>query len=263
MSIHEALGKVKRSTCAIGYLTKSIHDIPGDPDPPDFKILGSGFLVSSGVIITNRHVILSLRQMTAKYRLPQERRVVQFTNNENQLFLQIGGDGYIADQFDKERSDVGFINFPLGSTINDPNIAVAIIDDELSCEVGDAVGVYGYAYGEKLHVREAGEKEKVYRSGPILQQGFISGMAPFDSAQYVERLLLDVRTAKGMSGAPVFDSHSGTVIGIHSSGIGADVAFAIPINRALVSTVVDIVSGPDVQTGKTNHPHVLRRKTKQ
>jgi hypothetical protein len=250
MSIHEALKKIKYCTCAIGYLEKPVNEINQNSEPPKFKILGSGFLIGAGAILTNRHVVLEIKTATQKYRLSEDRRVIQFTNEEAQIFLPIRGEGYMADEFDKTRSDVGFLSFATDSGFNP---VAADVEEELDVSVGDAIGVYGYAYGEQLHHREAKEKIKIYRFGPVLQQGFISGMAPFDAANYVERFLLDVRTAKGMSGAPVFKSTTGAVIGIHSTGIGADVAFAIPIDRKFVSKILDIVNGPSVSSGKIEH----------
>ena len=80
---------------------------------------------------------------------------------------------------------------------------------------------------------------RLYRYGPILQQGYISAIAPFDNSVFVERILLDLRTSVGMSGAPVFDSATGSVIGIHEGGRDATTAFAIPLNQRTITTLAE------------------------
>lgn len=136
--------------------------------------------------------------------------------------------------------DVGLIVFR--STERDPirEVDPAQVGAVASYEVGDPVGVYGYAFGEGLLKREFGEQERIYRFGPVLQQGHISGLSPYDHSGSIDRMLLDVRTAKGMSGAPVFNPQTGLVHALHSSGIEDTVAFAIPINSQMVSTFAEM-----------------------
>ena len=72
-------------------------------------------------------------------------------------------------------------------------------------------------------------------------------------------MLLDVRTAKGMSGAPVFDVQTGLVHGLHSSGIEETVAFAIPINSQMVSTFEEMTrAGAPGDRGESTLQVVLR-----
>jgi len=261
MSIHQALEQLRPCTCAIGYLTKSPEESVGDLHSPSFRILGSGFLVSAGVVVTNRHVVLALEAKIKELRLPANRCIAQFAYGSQQVFKFLTGHGFLTNKLDKARSDIGYVSFSTQDDASHPFIKPAKTGGELIVDVGNPVGVYGYPYGEILHKRESGEKEIVYRFGPLLQQGFISGMAPFDSSEMIERLLLDVRTAKGMSGCPVFDARDGTVIGIHSSGIGADVAFAIPIDTRLVDTIINIASGRGGATGTINQHSVRRRSS--
>jgi S1-C subfamily serine protease len=75
-----------------------------------------------------------------------------------------------------------------------------------------------------------------FRWGPVVQQGYISAISPFDSSEIPEEILLDVRTAKGMSGAPVFRPHNGEVIGIHYAVIEATTAFGIPLTQGMVES---------------------------
>ena len=70
--------------------------------------------------------------------------------------------------------------------------------------------------------------------GPVVQRGFISAISPFDSSLEPNEMLLDVRTAGGMSGAPIFRPSNGEVIGIHHSGWEATTALGLPLIKQKV-----------------------------
>lgn len=119
--------------------------------------------------------------------------------------------------------------------------------DPLPIEVGQEIGIYGFPFGSDLMKRESDsmtrEEEEEdwptrYRIGPVLQQGHIAAIAPYSDGTQVARLLLDVRTWRGMSGAPVFDPHSSTVIGIHQKGRETVTAFALPLTQASVAVLL-------------------------
>lgn len=56
----EALSAMHLRTCAIGVLKSTVHDVVNDPARPQFKILGTGFLVGSMTALTNRHVLANV-----------------------------------------------------------------------------------------------------------------------------------------------------------------------------------------------------------
>jgi len=204
-------------TCAIGVLKVSVEDYVKDPEDPKFKIFGTGFLIGPLLVMTNRHVITYLNAYLEKESLPKNRRHVAFLRAKGpqvqQSFHEFEKMMLITDP----HLDVGLISFR--ATADDPirTLTPVEVSKTFEYEVGDPVAVYGYAFGENLLKREFGEQERVYRFGPILQRGHISAIAPFDHAQYIERVLLDVRTARGMSGSPVFDPRTGLVLALHSS----------------------------------------------
>ena len=77
---------------------------------------------------------------------------------------------------------------------------------------------------------------KIYRWGPVFQQGSISAISPFDGTLEPDEILLDVRTAGGMSGAPIFRPSNAEVIGIHYAGWEATTALGIPLTQIEVNT---------------------------
>jgi len=97
--------------------------------------------------------------------------------------------------------------------------------------VTEEVAVCGYPYGTAMLKKNA----EVYRWGPVIQRGFISAISPFDTTDAPDEILLDVRTASGMSGAPIFRPLNGEVIGIHHSGWEATTALGLPLTQDKLS----------------------------
>jgi len=118
----------------------------------------------------------------------------------------------------------------------------------------------GYAHGSDLMKTERGETEYNYRYGPVLQRGFISALAPFDQAEIVTRVLLDIRSATFMSGSPVFDPTSGTVLGLHNAGHDHAVSFAIPLDADRLALFRNIAQEGTLGTsGSTALPPVAMK----
>jgi len=112
------------------------------------------------------------------------------------------------------------------------NIEPVLIVDKWDLKVTEEVAVCGYPYGNSMLEQDG----KVYRWGPVIQQGHVSALSPFDNAAMPSEILLDVRTAAGMSGAPIFRPGSGQVVGIHHSGIKATTAFGLPLTRTMIKS---------------------------
>ena len=257
-----ALARIRRITCAIGVLKVSVDEHIKDPAEPKFKIFGTGFLIAPLLVLTNRHVITNLTSFVEKESLPKNRRHVAFTRPDGVGITQSFHEFEKMAVITNPHFDVGLIAFR--ATDADPirEVQPAQTEAVATYEVGDAVGVYGYAFGEGLLKREFGERERIYRFGPVLQKGYISGLSPYDHSESIDRMLLDVRTAKGMSGAPVFNPHTGIVHALHSSGIDDTVAFAIPLNSQMVDTFSDMAStGIPGDTGQST-VHVVSRNSK-
>lgn len=246
-------------TCAIGVLKSTVHDVVNDPAKPQFKILGTGFLVGSMTALTNRHVLASVTAYLEKESLPKNRRYVAFirptpsgiaqTFHEVEKMLMITMPKML---------DIGLISFR--ATPDDPihTLSPVEVPEHFVSEVGDAVAVYGYAFGENLLKQDIGTAERTYRFGPILQQGYISAISPFEHAPAVDRVLLDVRTARGMSGAPVFNPQTGSVLAVHNSGIEDTVAFAIPLSAQLITDFLAIPPGSPGDQGTSDATWVRR-----
>jgi S1-C subfamily serine protease len=95
--------------------------------------------------------------------------------------------------------------------------------------VGQPVAACGFPFGTEM-MRKHGQ---AYRFGPVVQQGHISAISPYDGYTPTE-LLLDLRMAEGMSGSPVFLPGDGSVIGIHYEAWESITALAIPLHKSRV-----------------------------
>jgi hypothetical protein len=123
--------------------------------------------------------------------------------------------------------DIGFIDF--NRPTNDPEFAQVtplVPADPWQVTVTEEVAACGYPYGTAMLQRSSG---RIYRFGPVIQQGYVAAMAPYDSATPTE-LLLDLRTAGGMSGSPVFRPSDARLLGIVYAGWEATTAVAVPVN---------------------------------
>lgn len=247
----EKFSAIRIRTCSIGVLKVPISEVEKNPSTPFFEILGTGFLIGSLTVLTNRHVVSNVTQYIEKESLPKDRRYVVFIRSDSsglsQTFHEIEKMGMATHP---ANLDLGLISFK--AVPDDPirSLTPVEISENFISEVGDSIAVYGFAFGENLLRREVDKQELIYRFEPILQQGYISALSPFEHSPIIDRFLLDVRTAKGMSGSPVFDPQTGLVLGIHNSGIDDTVAFAIPISRHMVSEFINAhnSSYPDSST---------------
>jgi V8-like Glu-specific endopeptidase len=202
--------------------------------------VGTGFLVREGVVMTNRHVIDDLNRAVEPKKLPESEMFLLFI-----VFRAIGKLQQLAITPRKIRAtytvrdgrlDIGFIRFNVVHPQHFHDVEPVELDDPASIRVSEEIAVFGYPHGNALLEKDG----RVNRWGPVVQQGWISGISPYESFGPPEEFLLDVRVAHGISGAPVFRPRTGTVCGVLHSGIGtrrdnADVAltttaFAQPIS---------------------------------
>jgi hypothetical protein len=78
---------------------------------------------------------------------------------------------------------------------------------------------------------------KVYRWGPVVQQGHVSAVSPFDGVPdgYLpSEVLLDIRISGGMSGSPILRPADGRVVGIVHSTWEATTALGLPLITAVI-----------------------------
>jgi hypothetical protein len=184
-----------------------------------FSVQGSGFLIRPHLVITCAHVISGVRAHIKKKRIPEDRP--QFL-----LVLPKAGEATRWDVIYRrmrsyrefKEDDVGFIEL---SETEETDRSVPLVESA-EVSVGEAIAVCGYPHGSAV----LGRKE-VERYGPILHQGHVAAIIPYDGPNHLG-LLIDFPVGGGMSGAPVFRPATGEVIGIVDRGTET-VTFAITL----------------------------------
>ncbi|TFH32676.1 MAG: serine protease [Anaerolineales bacterium] len=223
--------RIRNGVCAVGHLTTPLTVYRENLDKPIFQVVGTGFLIEENLVLTNRHIVKDLIESTSSGEVPPSQLFIQFVVPHEGSHLElvprmIREVSYVDDP----KLDLGFIKYKTVTEAHFASILPLDIADQWESSVSEEVAVCGYPYGTSILIRG------IYlRWGPVVQQGHISAVSPFDTTTMPDELLLDVRRAGGMSGAPIFKPGTGTVIGVHYSGIEGTIAFGVPITRAIVN----------------------------
>lgn len=245
--------KIRSSVCSIGYLTVPMEQHRLDPTNPDFNILGTGFLITDNLVLTNRHVLESLFEAVDSQDIPAEQHLISFvyprTDNEPnwQISYTTITNSIIPDGDDKV--DIGFIEFSREKTTEDFKQCKPVEFDDLSMvNIGDKVAMWGYPEGTALLLpsfkyEPYKSSEKLCRVGPVLQQGYISAGTPFEVEPNTHEFLLDIRTFNGMSGSPVFNPKTGKVIGMHYKGNKSTTSVAVALSNKDINFWLDELKG--------------------
>lgn len=230
----EIIHKITNGVCAIGYLSVPLDEYKRKPRSPLLQVIGTGFLVRPTTVITNRHVIEGLFD---------EQEHIGFPSSQFFLsFIIPDGKGSFRNTVRMIRHfatidaiDIGFVEFRIVHEEHFQGVQPLDLSNELDFSLTEDVAVCGYPYGTSMLMDEG----QLYRWGPVIQQGSISAISPFDGAENPDEILLDVRTAGGMSGAPIFRPLTGEVIGIHYAGWESTTALGLPLVQPNVDLWLD------------------------
>jgi hypothetical protein len=233
----KVISGVRNGVCAVGYLTVPLEEYKRNIQSPFFQVVGTGFLVRETTVITNRHVIQGLFEHQANFGFPSSQFFLLFVapreSPQPQITIRmIRRFGALAN----EELDVGFLEFKVVTEAHFRDISPLDIVSSFDLHVSEEIAVCGYPYGTSMLKKNS----KVYRWGPVIQRGFISAISPFDTATEPDEILLDVRTAGGMSGAPIFRPSNGEVIGIHHSVWEATTALGLPLTKQNVDAWLNL-----------------------
>lgn len=250
------LDRIRSGVCAIGYLKENFDEKNKNKleeyvnkNPDCFEIIGTGFMVRDTTAITNRHVLEELKNRQKEFGFLDNQIFLNFVypvekGKWQEAFCQFKFAGFIANK----ELDIGFIEFMRRPEPGFEQCLPLELGDSSLVTTGQPIGVFGYPYGTNLlDVKiENKERERIQRMfrrfGPVLHQGYISAIAPFDDIGVVDKLILDISFAGGMSGSPVFNLEDGSIIGLFYAGMGkvGIVAFAIPIDSERVNKWLEL-----------------------
>jgi len=216
----------------VGYLTVPWAEYVKDIGRPFFKVVGTGFLVRDSTVITNKHVIEGLQSIQRDLGFTDAQRLLYFVYPQAVGSWQTALAGILFWTYPGSKyPDIGLIEFQRPPNAEFEQCKPLHVGDFASLVVGHPVAAMGYAHGEQLLTKD----QRVYRFGPVLQQGYVSAISPFDQAGKVDEILLDLRVAPGLSGSPVFWPGDGSVIGmIEASTPETAVAIAHPLSSTTI-----------------------------
>lgn len=178
----EVLNRIRHGICAVGYLTVPLETYNEDASRPYFKVAGTGFLFRPTIAITNRHVIEALAERRADLGFPDRQQML--------MFVRTGANGRLQPVIRMIRStftahnagfDVGFVEFQRKPEKHFLGIEPLELDESYTVRVTDPVAVCGYPYGEAMLQRDG----KVYRRGPVVQQGHVWRCRPLMACRTV------------------------------------------------------------------------------
>jgi hypothetical protein len=218
------ISQITNGVCAIGYLSTPLTEYLKDTRSPFFHVVGTGFLVRPTTVITNRHVIEGLFESQADFGFPKDQFFLSFIVPDGKGSFR-NTIRMIRHFATLDSPDIGFVEFHIVHEEHFEDIHPLSLANVFNLKLTEEVAVCGYPYGTAMLKRGT----LIYRWGPVIQQGAISAISPFDGAERPDEILLDVRTAGGMSGAPIFRPSSGEVIGIHYAGWEATTALGLPL----------------------------------
>lgn len=232
------LNKIRGGICAIGYFEGKIEEY-------NFKVVGTGFMVRNTTVITNRHVLEALKVKQEQLGFTEDKIFLEFIypvekGKWQEAFCRFKFQSIIANK----ELDIGLIEFVRRPEPEFERCVPLELGDPLLASTGQPIGIFGYPYGSDLldvKIRNLNDiQEEFRRFGPILHQGYISAIAPFDNVGIVDKFILDISYAGGMSGSPVFKLEDGSVIGLFYAGMGNAVGFAIPIDKERVNKWLEL-----------------------
>ncbi len=235
MLSQDILRDAHNAVCAVGMLPIPLEDWTLRPLENPLRVEGSGFLIRPNTVMTNQHVLEQVVREAGIRAIPDSQFFVSFIAPSR---ARIGTLRMIRRTFSVE---LGEVDVALLEIRSDPvdhfdDIVPLQPAESSTVEVSEEVFVCGYPYGNMLLEPES----RPHRFGPVVQQGYVSGVAPFAGIDTPSEILLDVRTAGGMSGSPVIRSGTGEVIGIHYEAIVdrteiTTTSFAIPLDTTRVA----------------------------
>jgi hypothetical protein len=208
MTVDRGFTAIRRATCAIGWTTTA-----PPTDPSKFEILGTGFVFGpERELLTCLHVIDELN-------FTKKKRGTKPTYATLQFVLPVATQG---------RPGLATIFLAARPILRIPEADIAVLQiidlpadilpapiaaSDYIPEVGEEMGVCGYAHGSSL-LRKGAE---ITRFGPILQRGIVSALAPYEAGNPAI-MLLDVIAGQFASGSPVFRVTTGEVCGVLFEG---------------------------------------------
>jgi hypothetical protein len=239
----DVIKKIRLSTCSVLYLPTKHEDIFQGTKPEGIipyikkEVVATGFLIRNDIVLTNRHVILQINDDYQK-KGHHDHWYVGFTyptgqDGWSETIIRIKNMCAIVPPGERGDLDVGLFSFVRKREMEE--CKPAEFGELTDIMVGNDIAICGFPLGNEIMVNP---KLGIFRFGPVIQQGIISAISPFDTGDSRSNttFLTDLNSAAGMSGSPVFLPATGRVIGLHYCGKPGTLGIAIPIDQRRVES---------------------------
>lgn len=203
------------------------------PQPPQlFPIIGTGFIVGDGLVLTNDHVVDALLRLPRPPEWPKEQfpftailsclvKKKDYPNLPIDGFVRVGLE--VLGLFkvgEVEMKDSGFYYGPRKPDFSVVHVKckglpkLELLPDTSLLRAGTEVGTIGYPMGTDALASPGW----VHQLVPFLQRGIISAVLPFP-CEAPHSFVINLMSMGGASGSPVFLSDDPRPIGILNAGL--------------------------------------------
>jgi S1-C subfamily serine protease len=221
---------VRRATCAVGFAAITPEEFVANPRLHAVEVIGTGFVVGSGRrVLTCAHVITELVRAVKKRGRRPAYPVVEFVGPAPSVS---GWMIVVRPMRVLESNDASDVAVLAVEGIPPELAPLPIVSEDYIPEVGEEIGVCGYAHGSVLLKKG----KETARFGPLLQRGIVSALSPYDVPK-PDVVLLDLIAGPAASGSPVFRVATGEIIGVLFEGqikrsAAVSAARLVYVNRA-------------------------------
>ena len=256
---------VRDSVCAIVIGSSKLWDC-AKQEGIDYQIIGTGFLATENLILTNRHVFNVINEKDSDFvalvfvRADSEGNIIIDHHKIDKRLVLSSSPIWNSDDAGMQELGADIALLELNSTsvqsVAEHHKPVTFTNKE-RIQISIPIGICGYIYGNKMLGNPL--DPSTIRYSPTLLQGHIAGLSPFDNLHNhnINLILTDLTTGGGLSGSPLF-TEDGEVIGIHCAGMSERVfcpnpspqlppvvklithgiGFAVPITQEIIEKLI-------------------------